>query len=122
MKLIKTMTAVTFVVDAMPPWKQSPADENEKRRQAERRKALQEKAREIFKASFPLLTPCAVSIRYSRKVGKSDSANIVGGVLDSLENIVFKNDNQVKEIFYAEWQGDKDWYQVTVTKLVARLK
>jgi len=116
------MTAVTFVVDTMPSWKQSPADESEKKRQVERKKTLQEKAREVIKTSPPLLTPCAVSIRYSRKDGRSDSANIVGGILDSLENIIFENDNQVKEIFYTEWEEDKDWYQITVTRLVVRPK
>jgi len=35
------MITVTFVVDNMPPWKQTVADENEKRRQVERKKALQ---------------------------------------------------------------------------------
>jgi len=122
MKIVTEATTVTLVVDTMPPWKQTAADENEKRRQVERKKALQQKAREAFN-TLPLpFIPYAVSIHYSRKEGKSDSANIIGGILDSLQNIIFQNDNQVKEIFYTEWQGDRDQYQVTVTKLVARPK
>jgi len=118
MEVVTETPAVTFVVDNRPPWKQTPADESEKKRQAKRKKALQEKAKEVFKTSPLPFTPYAVLIRYSRKEGRPDSANIVGGILDGLQNIIFENDNQVKEIFYTEWQGDRDWYQVTVMKLV----
>lgn len=110
---------LTFVVDAVPPWKQIPADEAEKRRQEDRKKALQERAKKALRVA-PLSTPCTVSIRYFRKEGRSDSANIIGGVLNSLQNIIFKNDNQVVEISYTEWPGSRDWYQVTVTELARR--
>jgi Holliday junction resolvase RusA-like endonuclease len=46
-----------------------------------------------------------------------DSGNIVGGILDSLQGIIYKNDNQVIQISYVEWLGKQDRYQVTVTEL-----
>jgi len=102
------MITITFVVDNMPPWKQSPADEAERDRQVERKESLQRKAKKAFRVGTLLSTPCAVSICYSRSKGGSDSANIIGGVLDSLENIIFKNDSQVVEIYYIEWPGERD--------------
>ena len=114
------MMTLSFVVNTMPPWKQTPADNDEKKRQAERKKALQEKAMEVSRTSSMSSGRCAVSIRYSRRKGKADSSNIIGGILDSLQNIIFENDNQVDEIFYAQWLGESDWYQVTVTELVGR--
>ena len=114
------MKNVTFLVDNMPPWKQAPADDNEKARQTKRKQALQEKARESFNSS-PVSTPCAISIRYCRNKGRSDGANIVGGIADSLQGIIFDNDNQVVEISYREWSGDRDWYQIKVTELSSSL-
>lgn len=111
------MIAVTFVVDSAPPWKQIAADNAERARQAECRDSLQRKAREVFSGSAPLSANCAVTIHYSRSRGRSDSANIIGGILDSLQGIIFDNDNQVTEITYIEWPGSQDWYQVTITEL-----
>lgn len=50
----------------------------------------------------------------------SDSANIIGGILDSLEGVTYRNDRQVVEISYSESLGSQDWYQVTVAELAAR--
>lgn len=97
--------------------KQIPADKAEKSRQIERKESLQEKAKETFRLSVPLCTPGAVTIRCSRRKGRSDSANVIVGVLDSWQGIIFDNDNQVVEISYAGWFGCRDWYQVTVTEL-----
>ena len=65
------MMTVTFVVNNMPPWKQTPADGDEKKRQIERKKVLQEKAiMEVSRNSSMSPGRCAVSIRYSRSKGK----------------------------------------------------
>ncbi|MBK9050907.1 MAG: RusA family crossover junction endodeoxyribonuclease [Chloroflexi bacterium] len=109
---------MTFVVDFAPPWKQTPSDLAEKTRQKDRKEFLQMKAKEAFTTSVPLITKCAVSIRYARSRGRADSANIIGGVLNSLQRIIFKDDNQVIEINYTQWVGSGDWYQITVTELV----
>ncbi len=112
------MKAVTFVVDAAPPWKQVPADAAERERQRERLAALQQKARAETQERPVLSGRCAVSIRYARGQGGSDSGNIIGGILYGLQGIVFFNDRQVVEVSYLEWQGGSaDQYQVTVTEL-----
>ncbi len=111
------MTAMTFVVDATPPWKQTPADAGERERQRERLAALQQKAREYMREANPLSGRCTVAIRYTRGQGRSDSANIIGGVLDGLQGTVLINDRQVVEIAYTEHQGSADRYQVTVSEI-----
>ena len=112
------MYSLTFRVDAKPPWKQTPADAWEKGRQAVRKEALQIQAQAAVNGMPALTARCSVSIRYVRKTGQGpDGGNIVGGVLDALEGIVFINDRQVVDISYAEHPGTEDWYQVTVTEL-----
>lgn len=111
------MKAITFVVDSVPPYKQTPADRAERERQDTYRRALQEKAREAFANSLPFPAQCAVTIRYLRSRGQADSANIIGGILDSLQGIAFNDDRQVTEITYVEWKGNRDWYQVIVAEL-----
>lgn len=80
---------------------------------------MQQRASASFGSRTVLSTPCAVSIRYMRNKGRSDSANIVGGILDGLQGIVFENDNQVVEIFYTEGRAAHDSFQVVVTELEA---
>jgi Holliday junction resolvase RusA-like endonuclease len=109
------MKSVTFVVESVPPWKQAPADEEERTRQVQRKSNLLEKAQAVFRIA-PLQTPCALAIRYSRCSGGPDAANIIGGVADALQGIIYVNDNQLHEISYVEWLGNRDWYQVTVTE------
>lgn len=110
------MFSITFVVNNQPPWKQSPASPEERKRQTDRSQALQEKAKEVFK-SAPTTVQCCVSIHYSRNQGQMDSGNIIGGVLDSLEGIIYNNDKQAIQISYIEWHGENDSYQITITEL-----
>ena len=111
------MMAVSFVVEAPPPWKQVPADAVERNRQVQRLGALRQAAQEAMKGKAPLSSRCAVFIRYVRSQGRADGANIVGGVLDGLQGIAFDNDRQVAEATYQEQQGPTDRYQVTVIEL-----
>lgn len=109
-------SSFSFVVKSIPPVKQTPADTKEKENIEERKTKLKEEAKKLFTEKPPFGGPCAVSIRYFRHKGKADSANIVGGVLDSLQGIVIEDDKQVIEIAYTEWSGKEDWYQITITE------
>lgn len=68
------MLDVNFVVYECPPWKQIPADKDEKNRQEKLKHILQEEAKKSFKDS-PLVTLFAIAITYSIKSGEADSAN-----------------------------------------------
>ena len=113
-KVIKSKRkALKIHVEGCPPWKQTPANGDEKTRQKERRALLEEKAREIFGRAPCLVTEIKLSIRYRRNKGRADAANIIGGVADALEVLYF-SDREIKEVHYIEEQGDTDEYWVTV--------
>ncbi len=112
------LTSISFVVNEKPPYKQTPADAAERKAQGQRREACQQEAKRVFAQYNVVSGTCIVSIHYWRGCGKADSANIIGGILDALEGIVFQNDNQATEILYVEQPTrGKDCYQVTVTEL-----
>lgn len=113
------MNSVTFVVNDKPPYKQTPADTQEKQNQSQRKQTCVNAAGEARKhfTGTIFTKKCVVQIRYHRAKGQSDSGNIVGGILDALQGIVYKNDSQVVEIHYLELPETKDRYQVTVTEL-----
>jgi Holliday junction resolvase RusA-like endonuclease len=111
--------SISFVVNEKPPYKQAPADVVEGRNQAQRKETCQQEARKVFAGHNVLTNPCTVSIRYWRGQGRADSANIIGGILDALENIVYQDDNQVVEISYIEHRAmHSDRYQITITEVV----
>jgi len=63
----------------------------------------------------PIQMPCHVSILYKRWRGRSDSGNIVGGILDGLQGITYINDRQVIQISYSH--ASQDTYEVIVNEI-----
>jgi len=120
MKLAQNLpTSISFIVNEKPPYKQVPPDAGERRSQAQPKEACQQEARKVFAGHNVLTNPCMASIRYWRGRGGADSANIIGGILDALENILYQNDKQVVEISYIEHRTMRsDWYQTTITEVV----
>jgi len=120
MKLSQNLpTSISFIVNEKPPYKQAPPDAGERRSQAQPKEACQQEARKVFAGHNVLTNPCMASIRYWRGRGGADSANIIGGILDALENILYQNDKQVVEISYIEHRTMRsDWYQITITEVV----
>ena len=100
-----------FHVTGFPPYKQTPVDGVEKGHQVERARLLSEAA---SRSSQQLEGRVALAIRYKRKAGRSDAANIIGGIADTLQGICYVNDSQLKEIHYTEEAGDEDEYWVVV--------
>lgn len=103
-------------VNFIPPSKQTPADQRERDENNKRKEKLKVTLASIY-CNHPINNKCSISIRYSRHNGKSDSANIIGGILDALQGIVISNDNQFIDIAYTEWEGESDWYQITITEI-----
>lgn len=104
---------IVVAVDGAPPWKQIPADEAERLRITSRRALLQERARATYAGTL-LEGPLSLTVRYTRNGGGADSANIVGGVADALQGILYANDKQLWEVEYAEHPGDSERYEVAV--------
>jgi len=80
-----------------PPYKQSPASKKEGKTQRIRKEILREKVKERMINKKILKGNVKLIIRYKRHNCKSDSANIIGGICDSLNKIVYEDDFQVKE-------------------------
>jgi len=112
-------------VRSAPPVKQTPADARERERQQLANLAL----RDALAAQYPDGPPAypradrlGIDIEYQRGQGRSDAANVVGGVADQLERLrVYANDAQLVEIRYRESPAvDRvDRYSVTVSRVVA---
>ncbi len=109
---------IRIEVEDSPPWKQTPADTAEASRQQARRKKLQDAVRaEVAEAigDGPLDDPVCLSITYHRVTGRSDAANVIGGIADALEGIAYVNDRLVTEVHYVEETGPTESYSVTVS-------
>jgi len=102
-------------VEGIPPYKQTPADGAEATRQLERREILRQRAREEFLDKPVESGRISLDITYYRHTGRSDAANIVGGIADSLEGILYVNDRMIGEIFYIEEPGKQDSYEISVS-------
>jgi len=104
-------------VVGLPPYKQTPADKKEKQSQEERKDRLR---REVFSHKNEGLffaKKIVLSIRYQRAKGLSDAANIIGGIADALQGVLYLNDARITEIRYIENlapEGAVDEYWVEV--------
>jgi len=99
----------------IPPYKQAPADTNERRNQMKRTEALKSAA--VNEKTAPIKGKVSLTITYSRKSGRSDAANIIGGIADALNGIAYDDDKQIVEIHYSETVGSSDKYQVSIEEL-----
>jgi Holliday junction resolvase RusA-like endonuclease len=72
------------------------------RDQSERVAFLRSQAQKVMGSRAPLTGPVAVEITYRKGGTRADSANILGGVADALEGIVYEDDRQVSEWHYRE--------------------
>jgi len=109
------MQLVLILVRFAPPWKQAPANGQERERQDVRRQELVEAANRTIQShiGFPWTASVRIEIRYTRH-GRSgpDPANIIGGIADALQGIAYQNDRQLTQIRYDESGGSFDEYEV----------
>jgi Holliday junction resolvase RusA-like endonuclease len=103
-------------VKEIPPYKQTPADRREKETQRIRIKALKEEAGGKSEISTSKKN-IRLTIDYSRCKGRSDAANIIGGIADALNGIAYDDDRQITEINYQETKGSVDEYQAIIEEL-----
>ncbi len=59
-------------------------------------------------------TSVTISIHYARVSGRSDAANIIGGIADALQGILYKNDRQIRKVRYSEDGGASEEYVITI--------
>lgn len=104
-----------FSVKSRPPYKQTPADANERMNQQAYRTALIAEAKKHFVE--PASGNLRIEINYGRARGVMDSANIIGGIADVLQGIAYINDRQLVEVHYSEQKAGDDGYAVRISSL-----
>jgi len=102
-----------FVVKRKPPYKQLPADPLKRENQRLYRQNMQSEASRHFPE--PTIGEVKIEIVYTRAEGRHDAANIIGGIIDSLQGIAYVNDRQVVEVHYYEKRGRADEYSVRIS-------
>ncbi len=99
-------------INGIPPYKQTPADLKERESQIMRRGKLRQEAEKL---NFQLTSKnLKIKIIYFRSKGKADAANIIGGIADALQKIIYNDDNQIKKIIYEEEKSSLDKYIVEI--------
>jgi len=97
----------------IPPVKQPGPNEGKKNK--DRKVRLQQKALNITRETqWPVeyyTKNIKMSITYYRGVAKLDSANIIGGIADSLQGPCYHNDKQLVEIHYSEQKKSRKKYK-----------
>jgi len=107
---------VEFSIQGKPPYKQAPADSSERENQKLYRHNLEIEARKHFPEMMK--GDIKMEIFYTRAKGRSDAANNIGGIADTLQGIAFADDKQVVEIHYREKRGITDAYSIKISSLV----
>jgi Holliday junction resolvase RusA-like endonuclease len=64
----------------------------------------------------PMNSQLSLHIAFRRAKSELDSANIVGGVADALQNVLYADDKQITRIVYSEEKGEQDEYTVKVER------
>lgn len=81
---------------------------------------LQKVARETMQRKKLLRGEIALEVEHEIFMGdrRTDVVNLVGGIANVLEGIVYTNDNQIKEIHFRQVLSERDIYKVRVRELV----
>ena len=118
----KYKRCVSFHVEGRPPWKANPGL-SKKKYAPMRKESVEKLQREAYHAREEEIffsNKVALAITYCRVKSERDAANIVGGIADALEGILYKNDSALVEIHYLEEpsvEGAEDEYWVEVAKV-----
>ncbi len=125
---------ITVQVSGEPPIKRGPGGVKSIR---ERRRQKRSEAGEHLKLSVeeelrkrghkpgrqfpwnPLTSLLHLEIKFVREKCQADAANIIGGIADELQDVLYKDDNQLRQITYQEdsAEGHGDSYTIAVYSL-----
>jgi len=112
---------IEFTVEGLPP-SYDPASSimNPRHRHYPRVQKLQAAAKKAMAGNKPLTRLIAMEIFYGINLGnpRMDAVNMIGGIANALQGIVYKDDNLIREVYYREWYTtDKDIYKIIVYEL-----
>ena len=114
------MTMIRIEFQGLPPFKPNPGPgvAGARRRQAAFREAAESQFENWRKETSqpklfthpwdPMNAKIGLSINYIRVKGGNDAANIVGGICDALQGVLYADDRQIVKIVYAEESAGED--------------
>jgi len=115
-----SVDVVEFTVEGPPPaYDLGFSIENPKHpryRLTQKLREIAEKAmegRSLFKEDISL----EIEHQTSRKEQEADSANIIAGIANVLQRIIYENDRQIKEIHYRRRISEKDVYRIRIRRI-----
>lgn len=111
---------VEFTVDGFPPAYDSGFSIlNPKHSRYPLVHRLQERAREAMQGKKLLKGDVALELEHEIFTGdrRTDVVNLIGGVANALEGIVYSDDNQIREIRARQVSSQRDSYNVRVREL-----
>ena len=77
---------------------------------------LQKTAKSVMQGK--LLLKGDLTLEVEQEIGRGDRrtdvANLIGGIANTLEGIIYINDNQIKEVHYKQTPSDRDAYKVKI--------
>ena len=82
-------------------------------------KKLRDQARNAMKGRGPLEGDVLLEIEHEVSGGwcRADSVNIIGGIANALEGIVYWNDSQIKEVHYKQILSTRNLYRIRIRSL-----
>lgn len=63
----------------------------------------------------PTRDAVALTIRHIRRAGQSNATDIIKGVADALQGVLYENHDQIQEVAYSERPGDREHYQASIS-------
>lgn len=105
--------SLVLTVPGEPPSASMPADAEGKALMEEAVKTLRDLARETS-CCPPTRDAVALAIRHIRKASRADAADIMRGVADALQGVLYEHAIQIHEASYSERPGEREHYQVFV--------
>jgi Holliday junction resolvase RusA-like endonuclease len=116
----ENLPSIEFTVDSFPPAYDSGFSISNKAHSRHYLVAkLQEKAKEIMKGKTLFQGALVIELKIEATIehNQTDTVNLLSGVANSLQGIVYTNDNQIKEIHAKNLLSNKDRYSVRISKV-----
>jgi len=82
-------------------------------------KKLQKAAKKAINGKNQLTGKIVLEVRHKICAGdrRTDVVNLIGGIANVLEGIIYINDNQIKEIHFKQIESQKDSFYIRIREL-----
>ena len=114
------MDSTEFSVNRFPPAYDSALSiSNKKHKRYPLVAEMQEKARIAMNGNNPMLGDLVMEVKCEATLDhlSTDCVNLIGGIANCLQAIVYSNDNQIKEVHFKQLLSNKNKFTVKISKV-----